>query len=80
MIDLKEITRRQQIGLQQVDGLEDVERELIKYYCQLTGEQLVNLGTQNKAPFDEVVVNALRVGLALGLQLKVSQGKILGRS
>ena len=79
MIDFEEMKRRQKEGLREIDSLQEEERDILKHYCSLSTEALLSLGVQRKAPVDEVVINALRNGIALGLCLTVAEGELLGR-
>lgn len=79
MIDFEEMKRRQEEGLKQVDSLEGDEKTVLMHYCNLTTEALLRVGVQRKAPVNEVVVNALKNGIALGLRLIVAEGEVRGR-
>jgi len=48
-------------------------------YCSLVTDALLRAGAQRKAPVNEVVVNAYKNGIALGLRLTVADGEIRGR-
>lgn len=79
MIDFEEMKRRQEEGLRQIGSLEEVEREVLKYFSSLATEALLSLGAQRKASVDEVVINSFKNGIALGLRLTVTGGEIRGR-
>ena len=79
MIDFEEMRRRQDEGLNSIGTLEADEKEILQHYCSLATEALLRLGVKRKAPVDEVVLNAYKNGIALGLRLQVTQGEILGR-
>lgn len=79
MIDFEEMKRRQEEGLKDIDSLQDDERDILKHYCSLSTEALMRLGIYRKAVFEEVVINAFRTGLALGLHLQVVAGEVRGR-
>ena len=79
MIDFNEMKQRQGVGLQDIDSLVDDEKTVLKHYCSLATEALLRLGAQKKAPVDEVVINAYRNGIALGLHLELTAGEVRGR-
>lgn len=79
MIDFNEMKQRQEEGLQDIDLLIDDEETVLKHYCSLATEALLRVGAQRKAPVDEVVINAFKNGIALGLRLTVAGGEVQGR-
>ena len=79
MIDFEDMKQRQEVGLQDIDSLVDDEKTVLKHYCSLATEALLRLGAQKKAPVDEVVINAYRNGIALGLHLELTAGEVRGR-
>ena len=79
MIDFEDMKQRQEVGLQDIDSLVDDEKTVLKHYCSLATEALLRLGAQKKAPVDEVVINAYRNGIALGLHLEITAGEVSGR-
>ena len=76
MIDFVEMKRCQEEGLQAIASLEGDERDILKHFCSLSTEALLRLGVQRKAPVDEVVINAFRNGIALGLKLSIINGEV----
>jgi len=79
MIDFDEMKQCQEEGQRDIDSLEDDERGILKHFCSLATEAFLRLGAQRKAPVDQVVINAFRSGIALGLRLDVSAGEVRGR-
>ena len=79
MIDFEDMKRRQEEGLKLVDSLQEDELMVLRHYCSLSTEALMQLGSQRKSSTDQVVINALKNGIALGLCLQVSKGEIQGR-
>ena len=73
------IRRRQEEGLNSIGMLEADEKAVLQHYCSLATEALLRLGVKRKAPVEEVVVNAYKNGIALGLRLQVTQGEVQGR-
>lgn len=79
MIDFEEMNRRQQEGLTDIDSLQEDEKMVLQHYCSLATEALLKIGVQRKATVDQLVINAYKYGIALGLRLQVTQGEVLGR-
>jgi hypothetical protein len=79
VIDFDDMNQRQQDGLTQVNSLQEDERAVLQHYCSLATEVLMEEGDKRKAPIDQVVINAYRYGIALGLKLQVVNGEIQGR-
>jgi len=79
MIDFAEMKQYQEEGQKDIDSLEGDEKDILQHYCSLGTEALLRLGAQRKAPVDQVVINAFRTGIALGLKLQVTAGEVRGR-
>jgi len=79
MIDFQDMNSRQQAGLSEINSLQDDERAVLQHYCSLATEALMKMADQRKSPTDQMVINSYRYGIALGLQLKITQGEVLGR-
>jgi len=79
MIDFEEMKQHQEEGQRDIDSLQNDERDILRHYCSLGTEAILRLGVQRKAPVDEVVINAFRSGIALGLHLQVTAGEVRGR-
>lgn len=79
MIDFEEMKRCQEEGQRDIDSLQEDEKMVLQHYCSLATEMLLKMGTQRKAPVDQVVINSLKMGIALGLRLQVTQGEVIGR-
>ena len=79
MIDFEVMKRCQEEGQRDIDSLEGDERDILKHFCSLSTEALLRLGVQRKAPVDQVVINAFRAGIALGLKLSIINGEVRGR-
>jgi len=76
MIDFEDMKQRQEVGQQDIDSLIDDEKTVLKHYCSLATEALLRLGAQKKSPVDQVVVNAFKNGIALGLRLSITNGEV----
>lgn len=79
MIDFNEMVKSQQEGLREIDSLDETEKEVLKHFCSLATEALLNTAHKREAPFEEVVINVFRTGIGLGLRLSVVKGEVRGR-
>ena len=79
MIDFEDMKRRQEEGLNLVDSLQEDESMVLRHYCSLATEALMKMGSQRKSSTDQIVINALKNGIALGLRLQVIKGEMQGR-
>ena len=77
MIDFTDMKNRQQRGLELLETLEELELDVIRHYCSLSTEALIELGKQKHSSTDQIVINAMRSGIALGLMLKIESGEIV---
>lgn len=80
MIDFEDMKRSQEVGQQEIDSLTEDEKTVLKHYCSLATEALLRLGAQKKSPVDQVVINSLRTGIALGLKLAIVNGEVKRRT
>ena len=79
MIDFEDMKRRQEEGLNMVDSLQEDESMVLRHYCSLSTEALMKMGAQRQSSTDQVVINAIKGGIALGLRLQITNGEIKGR-
>ena len=79
MIDFDDMKRRQEEGQKLVDSLQEDESMVLRHYCSLATEALMKIGDQRESSVDQVVINALKNGIALGLRLQVAEGELQGR-
>ncbi len=79
MIDFDDMKRRQEAGLKLVDSLQEDESTVLRHYCSLATEALMKMGAQRQSSPDQVVINALKNGIALGLRLQIAEGELQGR-
>ncbi len=79
MIDFDDMKRRQEEGLNLVDTLQEDELIVLRHYCSLSTEALIKMGAQRQSSTDQVVINALKGGIALGLRLQITNGELMGR-
>ena len=76
MIDLKEMIKRQQNGAMLIENLQPDEKSILQHFCSLSAEVLLDLGKQRTAPANKIIINAMRNGIALGLQLMIENGEV----
>jgi len=76
MIDLKDMIKRQQNGAMLIENLQTDEKAILQHFCSMSAEGLLQLGEQRKAPVTEIVINAMRNGIALGLQLMIENREV----
>lgn len=79
MIDFNDMNKRQQEGLIVIDSLEEDENQVLRHYCSLASEALMKMGAKQQSPIDQMVINAYKYGIALGLRLQATKGKLYSR-
>jgi hypothetical protein len=76
LIDLKEMIQRQQLGVQLIEQLVPDEKAVLQHYCSMAAEGLIDLAKKRNAPTNELVINAMKNGVALGLLLIFEDGQV----
>ena len=76
MIDLKDMIQRQQNGAMLIENLQPDEKEILQHYCSLSAQGLLDMGKQRGATINEIIINAMRNGIALGLQLMIENREV----
>ena len=76
MIDLKDMIQRQQNGTMLIENLQPDEKEILQHYCSLSAQGLLDMGKQRGATINEIIINAMRNGIALGLQLMIENREV----
>lgn len=76
MIDFNDMKRRQENGLAKLNSLDDDEMQVLRHYCSLTTEVLMTIGQEGHKTTDQIVINAIRTGIGLGLMIKVENGEV----
>ena len=79
MIDAKDMATRHLQGIKQIGSLEGQELLALQIYCQMFASKTMDEGLHRGAPVEDLMINALRDGIALGLRLQITEGEILGR-
>ena len=80
MLNLAQTIQAQQAGEALLTDITEDEKTILSSYCWLATRELLKVGVLRKAPVDELLMNAIRSGIALGLCLKVTNHQILERS
>jgi hypothetical protein len=76
LLNLQQLIDAQKRGEAQLTNLTDEEKTVIQAYCYAAAGGLLQAGVQNKAQFDEIVMNAFRNGIALGCQVEITNRAI----
>jgi len=79
MIDAKDMSARLMAGLQQIGSLEGEELLALQLYCQMFAKKTLDDGCRREAPLQDLMINALKNGIALGLRLRIQNSEVLGR-
>ena len=79
MIDLKELIRIQGAGDKLLGTLTHDDMVIMQNYCLLSAQGLLKAGHGANQSTTNIVLNAYRNGICLGLGLKVSSGQVQGR-
>jgi hypothetical protein len=79
MLDLDEIGALQTLGTQKINSLPKGELGPLVGYCSLIGNDLIKFAAQHKASTGEAMVNAIRLGIALGLEVQIKDGQLQRR-
>ena len=80
MLGLNQLIDAQKEGEALLTSLTDDEKTIIQHYSYAAAEGLMQLGSQQKAAVNEIVMNAFRNGIGLGLQVRVINGELKRRS
>ena len=79
MIDFEEMKRRQSEGVNLIDTLQDSELVVLQHYCSLSTEAIMVMGKERTAPTNQMIINALKAGIGLGLKLEIKNGELACR-
>jgi hypothetical protein len=63
-------------GNNAIESLSQDELAVIQNFCFLGASAILTAGVQEKKPMIEIILNAMRNGIALGLRIKIKEGKI----
>ncbi len=79
MIDAKDMVKRHEEGNSELLTLHPEEEAVLQHYCSILTDALIAAAAQRGAGVDQAIVNGIRTGLALGLQLSIVNGEVKGR-
>ena len=79
MIDFQKLLKEQQLGDKQLAELTEQEKTVLSHYCWLSADGLLKLGAQKKASVNDIVMNAFRNGIALGLRVSIVNKEVKER-
>ena len=80
MLDLDELGALQTLGSQKINSLPETELGPLVGFCSLIGNDLLRYAAQHKASSGDAIVNAVRFGIALGLESQIKDGQLQRRS
>jgi len=80
MIAFNEMKNRQMEGSSLVDSLTEDEVTVLRHYCSLLTEALMKKGAEEKKTVDQLVINAVKTGISLGVRLDIKDGEVIGRT
>jgi hypothetical protein len=67
-------------GSSLVDSLTEDEVTVLRHYCSLLTEALMKKGAEEKKTVDQLVINAVKTGISLGVRLDIKDGEVIGRT
>ncbi len=76
MLDLNTLMLKQEEGEKLLSGLTPQEKTILSSFCWLSGNGLLTTASKKKASVNEVVMNAYRRGIALGITLSVQNSEV----
>jgi hypothetical protein len=79
MINFEEASNLQMLGAAEIKKLSESELDMLKYFCLSGAQAWMKIGAQQKSSVEDVVLNAYRMGIALGSQLSITNGEIKRR-
>lgn len=80
MLDLNALVANSKKGDHLLTTLSHDEMVIIQNYSLMSVQAIIKAGVGAHQKTNDIVLNAYRNGLALGLRLKIENGKILTRS
>jgi hypothetical protein len=80
MLDLNALLKKQKEGDRLVASLTPDESIILQNYCLLSAQGLIQAGLKRQESTNNIIINAFRNGICLGLGLEVRQGQVLERS
>ena len=79
VVDFHVLKNLQQAGLADINSLKGPEEIVLQNYCYLLARDILEIGLQHKKKVNDLVINAVKCGIALGTKLQVKDGEVTGR-
>ncbi|MDP2660854.1 MAG: hypothetical protein Q8R28_09005 [Dehalococcoidia bacterium] len=79
MIDAKELVKRHEAANANLASLQEDESAVLQHYCSMITDEFLKAVASGKAPLDQIIINAMRTGITLGLAISIQDGEVLGR-
>ncbi len=76
VISIEEVVKARDQGVKLIGGLPDPEKEMLQAYCFITADSVIEEAAKHNADVPSMITNAVRLGLALGLQIKVEEKQV----
>ena len=79
MVDLQAMAKLQVVGAKEIQDLPQVEQDALIGYSALAARDLMRFAQEHNVGTWEVINNAFRFGLSLGLNMKIENGQVKER-
>ncbi len=79
MLDMQTLTAIQKKGEQRLSSLRHDEDLILESYALVLSRTVRTYGKQKNEPFENIILNACRLGIALGLGIDVTDGAVYQR-
>ncbi len=76
MLSIEQMMAEIKSGNSVIESLSQEELTILQNFCFWGANAILTAGAQDKKPMIEIILNAMRNGVALGLRIKVKDGKI----
>ncbi len=80
MLRIEQLLEAQRKGEALISSLTEDEKTILMGYAYLSANSLLKVGAGQRAQVDDVVMNGVRAGIALGCQINISAGAITRRA
>ena len=79
MLDLKRLVAQQAQGNAQLQTLSHDEQIVIQNYAVVVAREIAKAGAQGQQTASNIILNAFRSGMALGLSIEISGRQVKAR-
>ena len=80
MLDLKRLVAQQAQGNAQLKTLAHDEQTVIQNYAVVAAREIAKAGAQREQSASNIILNAFRSGMALGLSIEISARQVKART